>query len=117
MEDIIRENLDLGRPDRVQLIFNRRVSRRTPGRFRTRVLTEGVVPTLHISYKHSDLKQYLKGVRSEEGRAVRTELTVNDPGDFRIGRGLTNLAALRQIVPYECDRAHPGEDLRVRGHR
>jgi DNA-binding PadR family transcriptional regulator len=97
MEDIIRENLDLGRPDRVQLIFNRRVSRRTPGRFRTRVLTEGVVPTLHISYKHSDLKQYLKGVRSEEGRAVRTELTVNDPGDFRIGRGLTNLAALRQI--------------------
>ena len=62
-EDIIRENLDLGRPDRVQLIFNRRVTRRTPGRFRTRVLTEGVIPTLHISYRHSDLKQYLKGIR------------------------------------------------------
>src|SRR5206468_4330720 len=36
-EDLIRENLDLGRPDRVQLIFARRVTRRTPGRFRTRV--------------------------------------------------------------------------------
>src|SRR6266542_7114358 len=55
-EDLIRENLDLGRPDRVQLIFARRVTRQTPGRFRTRVLTEGVVPSLHVSYKHSDLK-------------------------------------------------------------
>src|ERR1700694_1015869 len=43
-EEVIRENLDLGRPDQMQLIFNRRVTRRTPGRFRTRVLTEGGVP-------------------------------------------------------------------------
>ncbi len=96
-EDLIRENLDLGRPDRVQLIFARRVTRRTPGRFRTRVLTAGVIPTLHISYKHSDLKQYLKGLREAEGRGLRTELTVNDTRDFEIGRGLTNLAALRQV--------------------
>ncbi len=43
-EEVIRENLDLGRPDQVQLIFNRRVNARTPERFRTRVLTEGVTP-------------------------------------------------------------------------
>ena len=34
-EEIIRENLDLGRPDKVQLIFNSRVTKRTPGHFRT----------------------------------------------------------------------------------
>jgi DNA-binding PadR family transcriptional regulator len=97
-EDLIRENLDLGRPDRVQLIFNRRVTRQTPGRFRTRVLTDGVVPSLHVTYKHSDLKQYLKGLaRAAVGRALRTELTANDTRDFGIGRGLTNLAALRQV--------------------
>jgi DNA-binding PadR family transcriptional regulator len=97
-EDLIRENLDLGRPDRVQLLFERRVTRRTPGRFRTRVVTEGVVPSLHVSYKHSDLKQYLKGVRpADAGRALRTELTVNDTRDFAIGRRLTHLAALRQV--------------------
>ena len=97
-EDLIRENLDLGRPDRVQLIFDRRVTRQTPGRFRTRVLTEGVVPSLHITYKHSDLKQYLKGLRhAVAGRGLRTELTVNDTRDFGIGRGLSNLAALRQV--------------------
>jgi hypothetical protein len=29
-EEVIRDNLDLGRPDRVQLLFERRVTRRTP---------------------------------------------------------------------------------------
>jgi hypothetical protein len=59
-EDVIRENLDLGRPDKVQLIFERRVTRRTPGRFRRRVLTRGVGPSLHVQYKHSKIKQYHK---------------------------------------------------------
>src|SRR5437899_6448306 len=91
-EEVIRENLDLGRPDQVQLIFDRRVTRRTPGRFRTRVLTDGVVPSLHIDYKRSRIKQYHK-----EGRALRTETTINDTRDFALGRRLTNLSALRKV--------------------
>jgi hypothetical protein len=91
-EEVIRENLDLGRPDHVQLIFDRRVTRRTPGRFRTRVLTAGVTPSLHIDYKHSRIKQYHK-----EGRALRTETTINDTRDFGIGKRLSNLPALRRI--------------------
>src|ERR1700674_2352932 len=91
-EEVIRENLDLGRPDQMQLIFNRRVTRRTPGTFRTRVLTEGVVPSLHLQYKKSKVKQYHK-----EGQALRTETTINDTYDFAIGRALHNLPALREI--------------------
>jgi hypothetical protein len=91
-EEVIREDLDLGRPDQVQLIFARRVTERTPGRFRTRVLTEGVTPSLHIDYKHSRIKQYHK-----EGRALRTETTINDTRDFGIGKRLCNLPALRQV--------------------
>jgi len=91
-EEVIREHLDLGRPDQVQLIFDRRVTRRTPGRFRTRVITEGVIPSLHVDYKRSRIKQYHKA-----GRALRTETTINDPRDFGIGKRLTNLPALRQI--------------------
>jgi hypothetical protein len=91
-EEVIRENLDLGRPDQMQLIFDRRVTRRTPGRFRTRVLTEGVVPSLHVEYKKSKVKQYHK-----EGQALRTETTINDTYDFEIGRALHNLPALREI--------------------
>src|SRR5205823_14387508 len=91
-EQVIRENLDLGRPDQVQLIFQRRVTKRTPGRFRTRVLTEGVTPSLHIDYKHSRIKQYHK-----EGRALRTETTINYTRDFGIGKRLPNLPATRRI--------------------
>src|SRR6516225_4281862 len=91
-EDIIRENLDKGRPDQVQLIFERRVRKDTPGRFRTRVLTAGVIPSLHVDYKHSKIKQYHK-----EGRALRTETTINDTWDFAIGKRLSNLPALRRI--------------------
>src|SRR3954452_5987761 len=91
-EEVIRENLDIGRPDHVQLIFERRIGARTPGRFRTRVITEGVTPSLHIDYKHSRIKQYHK-----EGRALRTETTINDPRDFDIGKRPSNLPALRRV--------------------
>jgi hypothetical protein len=95
-EEVIRENLDIGRPDQVQLIFERRIVRKgrhpTPGRFRTRVITEGVYPSLHVDYKHTRIKQYYK-----EGRALRTETTINDTGDFHIGRKLHNLPALREV--------------------
>lgn len=74
------------------MIFNRRVSKTTPGRFRTRVITDGVVPSLHVDYKKTRIKQYHK-----EGRALRTETTINDTRDFGIGKLLKNLPALRQI--------------------
>jgi len=91
-EEVIRENLDLGRPDQVQLIFARRLTKRTPGRFRTRVITQGVVPSLYVDYKHSRIKQYHK-----EGRALRTETTINNTRDFAIGKRLHNLPALRAV--------------------
>jgi hypothetical protein len=95
-EHVIRDNLDAGRPDQVSLIFDRRLRskgpRPTPGRFRTRVITEGVTPSLRIDYKNTSIKQYHK-----EGRALRTETTINNPRDFRIGKRLTNLPALREI--------------------
>jgi hypothetical protein len=101
-EEVIRENLDIGRPDKVGLVFDRRIRRRgprpTPGRWRTRVLTEGVTPSLHVDYKHSKIKQYHK-----EGRALRTETTINDTGDFGIGRRLCNLPALA-AVGYTANR-------------
>jgi hypothetical protein len=91
-EEVIRENLDLGRPDRIQLLFDRRVQANTPGRFRTRVFQEGVIPSLHVEYKHCHVKQYFK-----EGRALRTETTINDPTDLGIGKDLSHLPELQQI--------------------
>jgi hypothetical protein len=94
-DQVIADNLDIGRPDQVGLIFDRKIVRRgpraTPGRFRTRVITDGVTPSLHVDYKNSKIKQYHK-----LGKAIRTETTINDARDFGIGKRLTNLPALRQ---------------------
>ena len=91
-EEVIRENIDLGRPDQVQLLFDRKVIRTTPGLFRTRIITEGVTPSLHVQYKNTRVKQYHK-----EGRALRTETTINDARDFGIGKRIHNLPALREV--------------------
>ena len=59
----------------------------------TRVITEGVTPSLHVYYRSSKIKQYHK-----EGAALRTETTINDAkGDFGIGKRLHNLAALAEV--------------------
>jgi len=86
-EGLIRDHLDVGRPDQVALIFHCRVNRRTPGVFRTRVLTEGVDPTLCCYY-------YFK-----EGRALRTETVICNTHDFAIGRRVCaeNWNALRAV--------------------
>ena len=85
-EQVIRDNLDLGRPDRVGLIFDRCIYRgrknHTPGTFATRVVTDGVTPSLHVQYKNTQIKQYHK-----HGRALRTETTINQPWTSASGNG------------------------------
>lgn len=94
-EAVIRENLDLGRPDRVGLLFPHRIIRTPPppaGGYRTRVLTDGVEPSLHVEYKSSHVKQYFK-----EQRALRTETTINNPKDFYVAKAVSNLSHLRNL--------------------
>jgi hypothetical protein len=60
-EAVIRDNLDLGRPDRVSLLFPTRLRRNTRPPdlgYKTRVITRGVAPSLHVEFKHSHVKQY-----------------------------------------------------------
>jgi hypothetical protein len=95
-EQLIRDNIDIGRPDKVNIVFGRLIRLRgknpIPGSFRTQVITSGVCPCLYLYYKKTQVKQYLK-----EGRALRTETTINQPRDFKIGKELTNLAALAEV--------------------
>ena len=91
-EQVIRENLDLGRPEEIKLIFNRRIPRNTRSRFCTRIVTQDVTPSLNVYYKNSRIKQYHK-----ENRALRTETTINNTYDFGVGKRLHNLPELREI--------------------
>ena len=68
------------------------MTKTTPGSFRTRVITDGVIPSLRVDYKGTRIKQYHK-----EGQALRTETTINNTRDFYIGKSLRNWPALRPI--------------------
>jgi len=96
-EALVTDNLDLGRPDTVEIIFGRRIvtgrQRATQGTFKTKIITRGTEITINAFYRHSRIKQYLK-----DGRALRIETVVNSPTDLRIGRRLQNLDQLQEAA-------------------
>jgi hypothetical protein len=95
-EALVADNLDLGRPDTVEIIFSGRPGPRrgrkpaVPQTFKTKVVTRGVDVTVNAFYKHSRIKQYLK-----DGRALRIETVVNDTYDLGVQRRLHNLNELQ----------------------
>jgi hypothetical protein len=109
-EALVADNLDVGRPDEVQLIFARQIRTTTKGIFSTRVVTRGVDVTVNITYKHSRIKEYLK-----EGRALRIETVCNDPKDLGCQRRLHNLPACDRCcdsTPAACLRSVDSIDSR-----
>ncbi len=76
-EALVADNIGIGRPEQVAVVFARRVQRNTPGQFRTRVFTTGTKVRMDFAYKNSRVKQYLK-----EGRAFRIETVINKPSDI-----------------------------------
>src|SRR5258708_15235660 len=73
-EALAADNLDLGRPDNMEIIFNRQVRCVTKGVFRTAVDRDNDGVVLNAFYRHSRVKTYLK-----DGRALRVETVVNAP--------------------------------------
>jgi hypothetical protein len=95
-EALLCDNMDLGRPENVELLFRRgqRLGRPTippaGGGFKTKIDRYCDLVTLNVFYKNSRLKQYLK-----DGVALRIETVVNDPRDLRCNRQLHNLPELQ----------------------
>src|ERR1700691_3110886 len=94
-EALIADNLDIGRPASVEIIFGRKIRRDTPGVFRTTIDRPVIGPdtgqvVVNIFYKHSRVKQYLK-----DGRAMRIETVINVPRDLGCNARLPNLAELQ----------------------
>jgi hypothetical protein len=95
-EALLCENMDLGRPENVELLFRRgqRLGRPTlppaGGGFKTKIDRYCDLVTLNVFYRNSRLKQYLK-----DGVALRIETVVNDPRDLRCNRQLANLPELQ----------------------
>jgi len=102
-EALIADNLDIGRPASVGIIFGRRIRRDTPGTFRTAIDRPAIGPdvggvVLNVFYRNSRIKQYLK-----DGRAMRIETVINAPRDLGCQARLPNLADL-QARARSCNR-------------
>lgn len=95
-EQVIRENIDLGRPEKVGVIFGKQIRKATrkAHRFMSRVFTYGAIPVFHVYFKKNKLKQYYK-----EAKALRNEMTINNPRDFGVGKMLTeeNFRSIREV--------------------
>jgi len=100
-EALVADNLDLGRPEHVEILFKRsprgrKASDPVGGVFKTAIdrhsqlgpSTTGV--TINAFWRHSRVKQYLK-----DGRALRIETVVNSPDDLGCQRRLHNLGELQ----------------------
>ena len=95
-EALVQDNVGIGRPEKVAMVFGRRVQRNTPGIFRTRLFDAGAQVNMDFRYKHSRVKQYLK-----EGRALRIETVINKPADIGVKSRLEHMpeivAKARQV--------------------
>jgi hypothetical protein len=115
-EEVIRENLDIGRPDRVQLLFNRRLTRRTPGRFhagahrrRCAIVTPGVqelshqaVPQRRPCFAHGNHHQQHTRLRHRQATQEPSRFTedrlCSQPTPARRPKGLPRLLDWRRRV-------------------
>ena len=95
-EALLGENMDLGRPENVELLFRRGERRGQPAKilpprgFRTAIDQHCAMVTLNVFYKNSRVKQYLK-----DGVALRIETVINSPDDLGCRRMLPNLPELQ----------------------
>ena len=89
-EALVADNVGIGRPEQVAVVFARQIRRGRNHRFRTRVFGPGTEVKLEFSYQHSRVKQYLK-----EGRALRIETVINKPRDVGV---LSRLEHLPELV-------------------
>ena len=83
LRGVVHDNLDIGRPDQMQIVFGRRVRTPPADGYRTRLLRGGDEVSLNAHFGHSRVKSYLKC-----GRAFRIETVVNDTGDLGVARRL-----------------------------
>jgi hypothetical protein len=98
-EALVADNLDIGRPERAEIIFKRSPrGAKAGGTFKTAIDRHATAVTLNVFYKHSRIKQYMK-----DGRALRIETVVNDACDFGCGRLLRNFDEL-QARARDCNR-------------
>ena len=88
-EALVADNIDIGRPEQVAMVFARQLRRPTHHPYQSRIFSPGSDVKIDFRYKHSRVKQYLK-----DGRALRIETVINKPSDLDVLARIQHLPEL-----------------------
>ena len=85
-------NRTIGRPDKITVIFGRKVTSRYRGKLQTEIEDMHLPnPVIRSHYGHGFIKQYVR-----DHRILRTEAATNNVNDYGVKKAVENLPQLRE---------------------
>jgi hypothetical protein len=99
-ERLLDANRTIGRPDKITVIFGRKVSKRYKGKLQSVIEDMHLPnPVLRSHYGNGFLKQYVR-----DHLLLRTEPATNNVNDYGVNKGVENLPKLRTTLQGIVDR-------------
>jgi hypothetical protein len=99
-ERLLDANRTIGRPDKITVIFGRKVSKHYRGKLQSVIEDmELPNPVLRSHYGHGFLKQYVR-----DHLLLRTEPATNNVNDYGVNKSVENLSQLRTTLQHIVDR-------------
>jgi hypothetical protein len=99
-ERLLDANRTIGRPNKISVIFGRRVTKRFGDTLRTTIQDLNLGnPVIRTDYKQESVKQYVR-----DRLLLRTEATSYNLWDFGVGKSVENLPAARKTLRQITER-------------
>jgi hypothetical protein len=99
-ERLLDLNRTIGAPDKIAVIFGRRVTKRTDAGLKTQISDHGLgQPVIRSDYKSSSIKQYVR-----DHLILRNEATSYHTPDLGVGKNVENLPQLREKMAASTER-------------
>lgn len=99
-ERLLDLNRTIGAPDKIAVIFGRRVTRQTNAGLKTQISDHGLgQPVIRSDYKSSSIKQYVR-----DHLILRNEATSYHTPDLGVGKNIENLPQLRAKMAASTER-------------
>ena len=99
-ERLLDLNRGIGRPDKLSVVFGRRITKSYAGGLKTQIADYHLGnPVIRSEYKHGSIKQYVR-----DDLLLRTETTSNHTPDLGVPKSVEQLPRLRQVMGAINDR-------------
>jgi hypothetical protein len=101
-ERLLDANRTIGQPNKITVIFGRRISKHHRGKLQTEIEDMDLPnPVIRSHYGHGFIKQYVR-----DHLILRTEPASNNVHDYGVNKSVENLPALRQSLSAIADNYH-----------